>query len=589
MSGLTRALQIEVDDLTVQNALFRSFDAVIRSQLDPQWNRIGPKTRQLVNDLATLRQLLTYLLSFDAVSFNQFLDTILASNTTNFTTGKPVMNPSPWLFLPAADTILETARERVYKKVAVQPDEPLPASDQRQNGASGSKQAPSNGRSADRPAPDEDEEDYWNEGDDSIFANEALIAATESAPALAPPEASVGSAPAKEARAAEGLIHDLTQEDDIPGDNTAEAFRTISAKAKGKERATTDIPEDMYASRPAQKGPWTYWSPEGTVPVLEEQPKWFVLREILEEIENQIHWSPVDLNESVDTAVNDTILIMCNSVRTVTTLKKYLSSIPELNREAKDDLPTRASAGGRDLLLARAAEYFLWKGSMGKMSRGIKAASISTLAGIVYNQDQGQIAAATSNGAVVRAGTSGGAGRGGKDNNYESAALKRKSQYKHGSHINKRRRVRGGGAFNPNDRSSTKVKPPGGLSTEILEREAAELADAVAHSSGVGEDAAISALSATLQEPDEDFDPLAFDEYFGLLETEQTVIIRAFAGDEDDRILEELRPKYVIIYDPDPAFVRRLEVSLHTSCHPKIMRECSCLAALDLSRRTLGH
>lgn len=476
------------------------------------------------------------------------------------------MNPSPWLFLPAADTILETARERVYKKVAVQPDEPS-SSGKEQNGvratsSNGATSSNSKGKSAAQPA-GEEEEDYWNGEDDSIFDNEALIAATESAPAVAPPEESAGTGPAKEARAAQAMVHDLTKDDEMP-DNTAEAFRSISSTAKGKERATTDIPEDMYASRLAQKGPWTYWSPEGTVPVLEEQPKWFVLREILEEIENQIHWSPVDLNENDDTAVNDTILIMCNSVRTVSTLRKYLSSIPELNREAKDDLPTRASAGGRELLLARAAEYFLWKGSMGKMSRGIKAANTTTLAGIVYNQDQAQSAAASSNGSVVRAGPSGGAGRGGKDNNYESAALKRKSLYKHGSHINKRRRIRGGGAFNPNDRSSTKAKPPGGLSTDILEREAAELADAAAHSNGAGEDGAVSALPATLQEPDEEFDPVAFDEYFGLLETEQTVIIRAFAGDEDDRILEELRPKYVIIYDPDPAFVRRLEVSLRS-------------------------
>lgn len=557
---------IEVDDLTVQNALFRSFDAVIRSQLDPQWHRIGPKTRQLVNDLATLRQLLTYLLSFDAVSFNQFLDTILASNTTNFTTGKAVLHPSPWLFLPAADTILETARERVYKKVAVQPDKAdtnkdkaiLPAPSGKQNGSGTTVKEGSVATT--RPVA-EDEDEYWNDQDDSIFDNEALMTATASAPAVAPPEGSAGSSPAKEARAAEDMIHDLTQDDETPDDNTAEAFRTLSDKAKGKQRATTDIPDDLYNARLDQKGPWTYWSPEGTIPVLEEQPKWFVLREILDEIENQIHWSPVDFNESVDTAVNDTILIMCNSVRTVTTLRKYLSSIPELNREATTSNEDRTSQSGRELLLARAAEYFLWKGSMGKLSRGIKAASTTTLAGIVYNQDQAQNTGAAANGQMVRAGPSNGVA-GGKDNNYESAALKRKSMYKHGQHVNKRRRVRGGGTINPNDRSSTKVKPPGGLSTDILEREAAELADASAHASGAGEDGLTSALPATLQEVDEEFDPVAFNEYFGLLETEQTVIIRAFAGDEDDRILEELRPKYVVIYDPDPAFVRRLEVSL---------------------------
>lgn len=564
--------KIEVDDLTVQNALFRSFDAVIRSQLDPQWHRIGPKTRQLVNDLSVLRQLLTYLLSFDAVSFNQFLDTILASNTTNFTTGKPVMNPSPWLFLPAADTILETSRERVYKKVAVQPEVEVK---EKPNHSSPAKKAVTNGSPAKNGAPappqdvEEDEEGYWDGHDDSIFDNEALLAATASAPSAAPPEASAGTAPTHEARTAEKTIHDLTHMDDGQADNTAEAFsdntaeafRMASDKGKGKQTENEDIPTDMYTSSLPQKGPWTYWSPEGTIPVLEEQPKWFVLREILDEIENQMHWSPVNLNEDIDTAVNDTILIMCNSVRTVTTLRKYLSSIPELNREAPVNEEQRTSQSGRELLLARASEYFLWKGSMGRLSRGIKAASTTTLAGIVYNQDQAQNAAAMSNGQLVQAGSSSVSGRG-KDSDYMSAALKRKSAYKHGQPINKRRRVRGGGTINPNDRSSTKVKPPGGLSTDILEREAAELADSAAHATGTGEDGAMSALPATLQEPDEEFDPIAFNEYFGLLDAEQTVIIRAFAGDEDDRILEELRPKYVIIYDPEPAFVRRLEVSL---------------------------
>ena len=51
--------QLEVDDLNVENAYFRSFDAIVRRQLDPVWHKVGPRTKQLVNDLATLRRLLT--------------------------------------------------------------------------------------------------------------------------------------------------------------------------------------------------------------------------------------------------------------------------------------------------------------------------------------------------------------------------------------------------------------------------------------------------------------------------------------------------------------------------------------------------
>jgi DNA excision repair protein ERCC-4 len=51
-------LQLELDDFNVENAYFRSFDMVVRRQLDPVWHKVGPKTKQLVNDLGTLRRLL---------------------------------------------------------------------------------------------------------------------------------------------------------------------------------------------------------------------------------------------------------------------------------------------------------------------------------------------------------------------------------------------------------------------------------------------------------------------------------------------------------------------------------------------------
>jgi DNA excision repair protein ERCC-4 len=65
---------------------------------------------------------------------------------------------------------------------------------------------------------------------------------------------------------------------------------------------------------------------------------------------------------------------------------------------------------------------------------------------------------------------------------------------------------------------------------------------------------------------EEEFNPTAFEEYFGLIAQEDLVVIRPYLGDEDDRILEELRPKYVVMFDPNPAFVRRIEVR-HGSNH----------------------
>lgn len=51
--------QVDLEDLTIDNALFRNFDKIVRAQLNPIWHRVGPKTKRLVSDLTTLRKLLT--------------------------------------------------------------------------------------------------------------------------------------------------------------------------------------------------------------------------------------------------------------------------------------------------------------------------------------------------------------------------------------------------------------------------------------------------------------------------------------------------------------------------------------------------
>lgn len=81
-------------------------------------------------------------------------------------------------------------------------------------------------------------------------------------------------------------------------------------------------------------------------------------------------------------------------------------------------------------------------------------------------------------------------------------------------------------------------------------------------------------LPNSLQEPDEEFDAVAFDEYFGLCEVDQTIIIRRYAGDEDDRVLDELRPRFIVLYDPDPSYIRRIEVTSlsHVSCFRSMAR-----------------
>ncbi|OBZ77924.1 hypothetical protein A0H81_01639 [Grifola frondosa] len=58
-----------------------SFDMIVRRVLDPVWHKVGLRTKQLVSNLATLRRLLSYLLTYDALAFHAYLKTLIASNT----------------------------------------------------------------------------------------------------------------------------------------------------------------------------------------------------------------------------------------------------------------------------------------------------------------------------------------------------------------------------------------------------------------------------------------------------------------------------------------------------------------------------
>ncbi len=51
---------LEMDDWNVDSALHKSFDVIVRRQLDPVWHRVSWRTKQIVNDLTVLRQILQY-------------------------------------------------------------------------------------------------------------------------------------------------------------------------------------------------------------------------------------------------------------------------------------------------------------------------------------------------------------------------------------------------------------------------------------------------------------------------------------------------------------------------------------------------
>lgn len=49
---------IDVGEIKIENSFFKSFDTIVRRQLDPIWHQVSSASKQLVGDLKILRQLL---------------------------------------------------------------------------------------------------------------------------------------------------------------------------------------------------------------------------------------------------------------------------------------------------------------------------------------------------------------------------------------------------------------------------------------------------------------------------------------------------------------------------------------------------
>ncbi|CAN0842691.1 DNA repair endonuclease UVH1 [Linum grandiflorum] len=105
LKEMRKTNKVDVEDLTVENGLFKSFDEIVKRQLDPIWHTLGKKTKQLVSDLKTLRKLLDYLVRYDAVSYLKYLDTLRVSESFR----------SVWIFAESSHKIFDYAKRRVYR------------------------------------------------------------------------------------------------------------------------------------------------------------------------------------------------------------------------------------------------------------------------------------------------------------------------------------------------------------------------------------------------------------------------------------------------------------------------------------------
>ncbi|OOF93486.1 hypothetical protein ASPCADRAFT_53191 [Aspergillus carbonarius ITEM 5010] len=370
---------LDMADWTLDSALHRSFDVAIRRQLDPIWHRVSFRTRQIVSDLSDLRAILHALLTYDAVSFLKFLDTIVTAHTPP--PGSTKHNYSPWLFLDAADVLFQTARSRVYQ-----------------------------GR----------------------ISNEVA------------------------------------------------------------RSSSTSFPTTLQ-------------------PILEEQPKWEVMAEILEEIETDAYLNPVNVDDS-----NSTVLIMCSDQRTCRQLREYLGTmhakVGSKKQETMDlDGAISEKKGSAEVMLRRRLrEYLDWKTSLTNVSKNLSSKPPDD--GLQTSMGKGTLGSLNQGRAP----------------------------------LNKRRRVRGGGTSAvpvrvPNSSVQVDIEPPAQVSALLDEIQPTEIEETQK------EEIIIDHLEE-------------MDDYYELCDMNDLVMIHPYDGDMDEHILEEVRPRYIIMYEPDAAFIRRVEV-----------------------------
>lgn len=107
LNELKRTARIDVDEATVENGLFDSFDDVVRRQLAGQEHALRPRARAALNDMRMLRKLVQYLLRYDCVTYYMFLETQRYS----------AMNEGrmpDWMGSDAGERVFKAARERMY-------------------------------------------------------------------------------------------------------------------------------------------------------------------------------------------------------------------------------------------------------------------------------------------------------------------------------------------------------------------------------------------------------------------------------------------------------------------------------------------
>ena len=254
-------------NVSIDTGLTTAFDVIVRRELDPIWHKVSPRSRQLVADLAALRQCIGYLINYDAVTFYRYLLTVRAQCQAS--------NYSMWLLTEPADRLFKQAKSRVYhfESAAVK------KAQQQQQQAS------------------------------AILARARAPSASEQRREKKRKSSAQGKGAKRRSRGGTPPVEVVVVEDD-----EVEEVKEVQVE-ETKEEATE--PHDQIRL------------------VLEENPKWMLLIDILQEIEEEVKAAKEEQRMKKETTEKredeaekvtkaGRVLICCHDDRTCSLLKRYL-------------------------------------------------------------------------------------------------------------------------------------------------------------------------------------------------------------------------------------------------------------------------
>ena len=212
---------------------------------------------------------------------------------------------------------------------------------------------------------------------------------------------------------------------------------------------------------------------------------------------------------------NNTTLIMCSDQRTCRQLREYLGTMhAKIDNNLDETSEENIGSSAEIMMRRRLRDYLDWKRSLSNVNRNLS----SKPANEESQPGKSQASPAP------------------PPQNPQARAPP-----------NKRRRVRGGAAVSsaagriPNSTVQTEVEQPDQVTSLLDEIQPTEVEETQKEEITV-----------------DDFEDM--EGFYELYDMNDLVLVHPYDGDMDEHILEEVRPRYIIMYEPEPAFIRRVEV-----------------------------